>query len=228
VRFLVGADWNASPHNPARFRPSWIARAAGLHIASAGPGAFGDIDYVLTDAAVTARRRLPRFGSDHDLVIFAVRDPETGAALRVGTWNALAGRDPSTVAGTVVSIVRRYELDVLLLQEATGYHRALQRRDGIDLVGFSAVPGEAQNPIVIRSGLAHTCGHTVRLSRRGWPLAGGDLHAPIYATSVEVDGWLRAWSVHLPNYERSPDHNAAYRQAALRTVLAARRHQRRR
>jgi hypothetical protein len=222
-RFLVAADWNAQPDNPDRHRPRWIAHAGRLHLFSAGRGAFGDIDYVLTDATVTARRRGGRFGSDHDVVLFTVQNPETGAALRLGTWNTLAGRDPATVARTVVSIMRRYDLDVLALQEATGYHAAL-RAAGLDLVGISRAPGESQNPVVVRAGLWRTAGRTVKLSTRGWPLANGTLHAPIYATSVEIDGWLRAWSVHLPNYERGPWHAAAYRSAAYRIVLAARRH----
>lgn len=234
-RLLIGGDWNAQPSNASIHRPQWIARGGGLAVETAGPGAFGDIDYVLTDANIGAMCRAGRNGSDHDLVIFEVFQlGHDGPRLLGGTWNVLAGRDPGSVARYAVSLMRRYNLDFLLLQEATGYHTALRqagnsyRLGGFDLIGFTAVPGESQNPILVRRGLAHTSGHTVQLSRNGWPLAGGGFHAPIYATSVEVAGWLRLWSVHLPNFERGPAHSKAYRQAARRIKRASRRHRRRR
>lgn len=229
MRLLFGGDWNAAPGDRDRFRPRWIAGRR-LQVESAGPGAFGDIDYVLTDAVIGRTDaevgrmvRLGRHGSDHDLVMFDVRGDLPYQQLGGATWNVLAGRDPREVARTLVSVMRRYRLDFVLLQEATGYHNAI-RRAGVDLVGFSAVPGESQNPIAVRSGVHHTTGHTRRLSRDGWPLASGNLHAPIYATACTLDGWLRAWSLHLPNYERGDAHATAYRQAARRLRRAARRH----
>lgn len=225
-RLLYGGDWNARPGDPDRYRPRWIARHGRrrrLSVSSAGPGAFGDIDYVMSDAPVSRIIRLGRHGSDHDLVMFIVHGPG-GKQLRGATWNLGEDRVPWELAQTLAAVMRRYKLDFILLQEAVGYIAAIRRLRTHKLIAFTAVPGESQNPILVRHDLEHTSGHTRRLSTNGWPLANGNLHAPLYATVAVLDGWLGVWSLHLPNFERGPAHAKAYRQAARRLRRRARRH----
>jgi hypothetical protein len=219
---LIAGDWNAAPDNPARHRPRWLARRAGLVIASAGPGSHGDIDYPMSDARLSDVRRGQRHGSDHQVVLWTASWP--GHQLTMGSWNVLAGRNPHDVADSVAELMERR--DVLCLQECGPELDRSMRAIGL------RVFGHGPQLVVVRHGVpaAHPRHH--RLSTLGWPLdrAGtprGPWHRPAEASSVQVADSMRVWSVHLPNHERSRWHAAAYAQAVRRLARRVNRRRRR-
>lgn len=208
-------DWNAPPGDLDRYRPAWLARRLDLSLVSAGRGTYGDIDYPMSSAQLARVRRGDRYGSDHQAVLFTVHDRATGVTLKGGTWNMLHDRDPVVVAAELLKLMDDHKLEFVCLQEATQYHRAV-RATGTMLVAFDDARGVGETAIAVKATVTVSRTATHRLSRLGWPLRPDLWHAPVYTTTALLDGWLRVYSVHLPNHERGPWHAMAYRQAMRR------------
>lgn len=236
-------DWNAqATKDTGRYSPAWIARQLKLHLAHAGPGRHGNIDYSLTNAAVRSRRRVGNgagvvpghAGSDHDALLYVLDAREsTAGPVRVLQWNLQRDRPVRVVARQLVELVNEHNPDVLVLQEAAQYVQAI----GAFLPAWHITTGarqvNQQNVIAV----LRSQGRVIQLSDDGWTTTEGHEHGPIFSPAVKIDGWLHIAGVHMPpsvNWTRAgkgmpygPARRVAvYVSAARKLVRVVRRWQR--
>lgn len=141
-------------------------------------------------------------GSDHRVVVF---DCLWGRKrLRVGLWNAQRDRRGALVAATVLDLFALHQLDALAITEANDYVDELARERGLELLAFTAEPGQSETVLVTRPGLPVTSSWCVRLTRAGWITVRGGRTAPKYMPTALLAGWLRVGVLHAPPSVRYP------------------------
>lgn len=123
--------------------------------------------------------------------------------LRAGTWNLRVGRRPHVVADEVESLLDDYGLDVLCVQEAGRYLKALRRRLRGDYhVCAGLLGGDSRTAVIVRDGLRPRQVRSRLLSGLGWERGKGrpGLHEPRHLVSVRIGfgRGVRVASVHLP------------------------------
>jgi GH25 family lysozyme M1 (1,4-beta-N-acetylmuramidase) len=123
------------------------------------------------------------------------KPPRLHRTLKISTFNLLRGRDPQRVKGEVLRLINQEKVDVLMLQEASGYVDILRTIPGFDLVVFSSVPGQDESPILVRGSLKLAQRRPVQLTSdpdgkgplmAGWiTVTGGEVPAK-WGTLIEV------------------------------------------
>lgn len=132
------------------------------------------------------------------LVVPQLPSPASAAATSVGTYNVQLGHPVRPHVTMILRQAKRHHLEVLALQEARGYVRALQRR--APRAGYQVVTcRDRQNPFLVRSHLAveaQGCfrpagawyspdGERRRTHQIGWIRVDGttyvSVHAPVHA-----------------------------------------------
>jgi len=138
--------------------------------------------------------------------------------------NCRVRRDPNTVMRFVRMVCRQQSVDFVLLSEAEGYTHALESIDGYTLLSIPGPRGAADTVILVRVGLQLEAVARHRMTWIRWRTRDGGLHAPRYATTAVLGGWLRVGSMHRPPH---PDagwlSRAAARQFARRVIRLANR-----
>lgn len=120
-------------------------------------------------------------------------------SLKGGIWNIRYGRNKRRVKRKVKRILRRYDLDFLMLQEAADYTKQLKHIPGYHLTAHKSDKRSDRNtPVLVRSSLDHTHGRVVDMNGDGWRFKSGQWRPAKSAGTVLLCGWLRLFSIHAP------------------------------
>lgn len=122
---------------------------------------------------------------------------ETPRSLKGGTYNCLVGRNPAVVGKTVQHFLKSRNLDFLQVQEISTYHKALSSIPGYKLITFPGAKDHGESGILVKDTIKTKDRQLVQADT-GWSAPNGDGRQPRGSPSVQVAGWLRLASVHLP------------------------------
>jgi hypothetical protein len=117
--------------------------------------------------------------------------------MKGGSYNCLIGRPPGVVHDVVKGFLKKGNLDFLQLQEISQYHHALNNIPGYKLITFPGSKDHGESGVLVRKGIEAKFPQSIE-ANSGWTAVTGHPAAPRAATSVQLAGWLRVTSVHLP------------------------------
>lgn len=209
-RFAMMGDTNGQPTESGRYSNRWVANEIPCDYVIPDAGKHGRIDSIWTNCTIMDfgriagknpdLDRLPGGGSDHGLIVGKIRSPST-SVLRFAFWNVerdRKGRQIDQMIEFLKSVIYRYNLNFVCLNEAEDYHHVLRRlsqRTGMKMYA-NRTKGKDHNVILASKKLTVTNPTFPRVSRDGWITESGHPHEPIHLTAVTINGWLRLACIH--------------------------------